>query len=97
MMRNQPDVCFEIDRVDDIGNWESVIAEGRFHELQGREALEAMDVLIARFAALERAQSHPSYVLRASEAESSRADGRPIVLFRIQLAKKTGRFERTSP
>ena len=98
MMRKNPDVCFEVDRVEDVGNWKSVIAEGRFHELGGREALEAMDVLIARFAAFERAQErHPSYVLRASEAESSRADGRPIVLFRIQLAEKTGRFERTSP
>ena len=97
MMRKQPDVCFEIDRVEDLGNWKSVIAEGRFHELGGREALEAMDVLIARFAELERAQEpHPSYVLRASESESSRADGRPIVLFRIELAEKTGRFERTS-
>ena len=97
MMRKQPDVCFEIDRVEDLGNWKSVIAEGRFYELGGREALEAMDVLIARFAELERTQEpHPSYVLRASEAESSRADGRPIVLFRIQLAEKTGRFERTS-
>ena len=98
MMRRHPDVCFEIDRVEDVGNWKSVIAEGRFHELGGREALEAMDVLIARFAELERAQEpHPSYVLRASEADSSRADGRPIVLFRIELAERTGRFERTSP
>lgn len=98
MMRKNSDVCFEIDRVEDVGNWKSVIGEGRFHELGGREALEAMDVLIARFAELERAQErHPSYVLRASEAESSRADGRAIVLFRIQLGEKTGRFERTSP
>ena len=98
MMRKNPDVCFEVDRVEDVGNWKSVIAEGRFHELGGREALEAMDVLIARFAELERAQGgHPSYVLRASEAESSRADGRAIVLFRIKLEEKTGRFERTSP
>jgi nitroimidazol reductase NimA-like FMN-containing flavoprotein (pyridoxamine 5'-phosphate oxidase superfamily) len=98
MMRKNPDVSFEIDRVEDVGNWKSVIAEGRFDELGGRDALEAMDVLIARFAAIERAQEpHPSYVLRASEAESPRADGRAIVLFRIQLGEKTGRFERTGP
>jgi hypothetical protein len=96
MMRNNPDVCFEVDRVEDIGNWRSAIAFGRFEELDGREALDAMDVLIARFAAIESAQDpHPSYVLRAPEAESGRADGRPIVLFRIRLAEKTGRFEQT--
>ncbi len=98
MMRTSPDVCFEVDRVKDVGNWKSVVANGRFEELGGHEALAAMDVLIARFAAIERAQDPPSsYVLRASEAESPRADGRPIVLFRLRLIEKTGRFERTNP
>jgi uncharacterized protein len=96
MMRKNPEVCFEVDRVEDIGNWKSVVATGRFQELDGREALEAMDVLIARFEALVRAQDlHPSYVLRASAAEPGAADGRPIVLFRIRLTDKSGRFERT--
>jgi len=97
MMRKNPVVCFEVDRVEDIGKWRSAIAFGRFEELGGREALDAMDILIARFAAIERAQQgpYPSYVLRASEAESPRADGRPIVLFRIRLIEKTGRFEQT--
>jgi hypothetical protein len=55
-----------------------------------------MDVLLARFAALDRARDpHPSFVLRASDAEPPHADGRSIVLFRIHLAEKTGRFERT--
>lgn len=96
MMRKNPDVCFEVDRIEDIGNWKSVVANGRFQELEGRDALEAMDVLIARFAALERREgAHPSYVFRASDVEPARADGGAIVLFRIRLADKTGRFERT--
>jgi hypothetical protein len=33
--------------------------------------------------------------LRATGIEPARADGREIVLFRIHLADKTGRFERT--
>jgi uncharacterized protein len=96
MMRKNPDVCFEVDRVEDVGNWKSVVATGRFQELGGPESLEAMDVLIARFAAVARSQDpHPSYVLRASVAEPPGADGRPIVLFRIRLTEKSGRFERT--
>jgi nitroimidazol reductase NimA-like FMN-containing flavoprotein (pyridoxamine 5'-phosphate oxidase superfamily) len=96
MMRKNPVVCFEVDRVEDLGNWRSVIATGRFEELSGREALDAMDVLIARFMVIERLNDpHPSYVFRESEVEPPRADGREIVLFRIHLAKKTGRFERT--
>lgn len=97
MMRKNPVVCFEVDRIEDIGSWRSVIALARFEELGGREALAAMDILIARLAAIRPDRDeHPSYVLRASEVESSRADGRPIVLFRLLLAEKTGRFERVA-
>jgi len=96
MMRKNPVVCFEVDRIKDMGNWRSVIATGRFEELSGRDAIAAMDVLIKRFVAVERPdQPHPSYVFRESEAEPSRTDGREIVIFRIRIAEKTGRFERT--
>jgi nitroimidazol reductase NimA-like FMN-containing flavoprotein (pyridoxamine 5'-phosphate oxidase superfamily) len=104
LMRKNPVVCFEVDRVQDMGNWKSVIATGRFEELHGRDALAAMDVLIKRFAAIERSgEPHPSYVFRKSEeyvfrkaeAEPLQADGREIVIFRIRLAEKTGRFEQT--
>jgi hypothetical protein len=97
MMRKNPAVCFEVDRIENIGNWRSVIATGRFEELRGREAIAAMEVLIARFAAIGRVlEPHPSYVLRASQTESPLADGRPVVLYRIRLVEKTGRFERTA-
>jgi len=97
MMRKNPVVCFEVDRVENVGNWRSVIAMGRFEELSGREALDAMDVLIARFMAIERAsEPHPSYIFRESEVEPARADGQEIVLYRIRLVEKTGRFERTT-
>jgi nitroimidazol reductase NimA-like FMN-containing flavoprotein (pyridoxamine 5'-phosphate oxidase superfamily) len=80
-----------------MGNWKSVIANGRFEELTGRAAIAAMDVLIKRFVAVERPdQPHPSYIFRESEAEPPRTDGREIVIFRIRIAEKTGRFERTS-
>ena len=94
MMRKNPTVCFEVDRVQDVGNWKSVIATGRFEELSGRDVIAAMDVLISRFGEMA-APAHPSFVLRSSGAEPPRADGRTIVLYRIHLAEKTGRFEKT--
>ena len=48
MMRSNPDVCFEVDRIENLANWESVIARGRFEELRGEEAVRAMDLLIER-------------------------------------------------
>jgi hypothetical protein len=104
MMRKNPVVCFEVDRVHDIGNWRSVVATGRFEELNGRDAIAAMDILIKRFVGMERSgEPHPSYVFRKSEAyvfrkaevELIEADGREVVIFRIRLSEKTGRFEQT--
>ena len=95
MMRKNPVVCFEVDRVDDVSNWKSVIATGRYEELSGRGAVAAMDILIGRFAALPGLdEKHPSFILRKADAEPSPADGREIVLFRIRLGEKSGRFER---
>jgi uncharacterized protein len=95
LMRQNPQVCFEIDRVRDLGNWQSVVALGYFEELRGDEAIVAMDLLIARFAPLaQRLEHHPSYVLRALQRESLIA-GKSVMLYRIRLAEKSGRFERT--
>jgi hypothetical protein len=53
-----------------------------------------MDVLISRLGQVgDSARTHPSYLLRSSETAG--VDGRPIVLYRILLTEKTGRFEKT--
>jgi hypothetical protein len=53
-----------------------------------------MDLLIQRLTPLAPDESsHPSYILRA--AEPAAADGRGVILFRIRLTEKTGRFERS--
>lgn len=32
-MRQHPEVCFEVDRLDNMANWQSVVAHGIFEEL----------------------------------------------------------------
>lgn len=96
MMRKNPEVCFEVDRVEDAANWRSVIAWGRFEELRGTDAIRAMDLWIERFAGLVVSEtSHPSYVLRRADVGSPREDGRGVILYRILLTEKTGRFEKS--
>ena len=48
MMRMNPAVCFEVDHMDDMANWRSVIATGRFEELHGEAAKLGLQVLLAR-------------------------------------------------
>jgi len=49
MLRKNPQVCVEVDQVDDLANWRSVVAGGWFEELDGDEAESAVNVLMARF------------------------------------------------
>jgi nitroimidazol reductase NimA-like FMN-containing flavoprotein (pyridoxamine 5'-phosphate oxidase superfamily) len=86
MMRSQPDVCFEVDRMDSLSNWKSVIARGTFSELEAKEAELAMEILRRRFAPLvPSATSAPDGHLHRS--------GMPWSVFRILLGERTGRFE----
>ena len=86
MMRENPHVCFEVDRMDDLANWRSVIAWGTFEELHGDRAETAMQMLIEqiepRIDGPPGASVHPTHSTQ------------PVVLYRIRLEEKTGRFER---
>ena len=46
MMRKHPIVCFEVDHLQNMANWQSVIANGRFEELKDlalkKDALEGL-------------------------------------------------------
>ena len=89
-MRSNPGVCFEVDRMESLSEWSSVIAMGTFSELKEREADLAMQLLRRRFAPLVASETsvpdgheHPS--------------GMPWSVFRILLGERTGRFERPAP
>ncbi len=94
MMRENPNVCFEVDRMDDLGNWRSVIAWGHFEELSGSEADHAMASLLAKLLpiAVTSETSHPPKDL--THQHRAQSDGLPAVIYRIRLTELTGRFER---
>jgi nitroimidazol reductase NimA-like FMN-containing flavoprotein (pyridoxamine 5'-phosphate oxidase superfamily) len=94
IMRANPAVCFEIDRVVHVGDWMSVIAWGTYEELTGEESLSAMNLLIERLRKDLRGSEHPSYVLRTIASSPPDPDSEWIVLYRIRLTKVKGRFER---
>lgn len=78
MMRQSPDVCFEVDEYE-RGSWRSVIVDGTYEELAGDAAEQALALLVARFAGGSSGRSRP------------RAEGRTPVAFRIVPRRLSGR------
>ncbi len=97
MMRANPNVCFEVDDMESMANWRSVIAWGVYEELSGEEASQAMQLLIERLRPLIASETSPAPHgdgTVSSEAHRGDAAGKTAVVFRILLQEKTGRFEK---
>lgn len=87
MLRKNPEVCVEIDRVEHLGSWRSVIAYGRAELLAGSDAAAAAKLIAAR---LTQFAGDPRSSARLEEALG---DGRSFHVVRIPLHEKTGRVE----
>jgi len=94
MMRKNPEVCFQTDAIDSLSNWESVIAWGRFEEITDLlEKQLAMQKILNKMMPLmhgETAQPSHGFTSEASDVSNEVE----LILYKIILTKKTGRFEK---
>ena len=94
MMHQNPLVCVEVDHIDDLANWRSVIASGRFEELFGSDATVALARLRERLEPFVVSETTPAAeTLREGETHVRSGNGHASI-YRIRLFEKTGRFER---
>lgn len=84
-MQAHPDVCFEVEHVDDLTNWRSVIGWGRFEALAGPTAEHGMAMLIERLM--------PLLGIDDTQRPPDHGEGHRAGVFRIHLTETTGRFE----
>ena len=91
-MRQNPSVCFEVDAMTGISNWESVIVWGYFEELQGRAAIEARTFMYNNILDLLTENSvHPhEHAYTRLIDDSNRIKE---FMYRIRIEEKQGRFE----
>src|SRR5579864_6430013 len=86
MMRENPRVCFEVDSMDGMANWKSVIATGVFQELHGDDAAKHGSWLVDELQT--RLEGPPGETVHPRRGSSTG------VVYRIVLEEKAGRFER---
>jgi nitroimidazol reductase NimA-like FMN-containing flavoprotein (pyridoxamine 5'-phosphate oxidase superfamily) len=94
MMRKNPKVCFQVDHLQNMANWQSVIAYGEFEELTEPLARKnALQKLHERQLPMISSETvHLSADWPFIPSELNKISG---IAFRIRVDEKTGRFEKT--
>ena len=92
MMRKNPNVCFQADIISSIFRWQSAIIWGTFVEITDREHKhQAMQGIIHRLMPLTTSPAgHPSHGIIANEND---LDLLEVIVYKIEISEKTGRFE----
>lgn len=93
MMRQNPQVCVEVDEIESFSNWRSVIAWGIFEELKEKKARDkGMKIIKDRLspyltheASSSKQHSFPPFVVEKSTQTT---------IYRIRITESTGRFEK---
>ena len=95
MMRKNPKICFQIDQMDSMADWKSVIIWGTFEELEGELRNKALKKLIARKLpgiASNTVKFSADWPFPATDLKG--IDG---IVYRIFIEEKTGRMEIPNP
>ena len=94
LMREYPKVCFEVEHMTDMANWQTVIGWGVFEEMtdpgERNYALNKLHERILPMISSETVQLSADWPFKPSEPGTIEG-----VTFRIHLAEKNGRFERS--
>lgn len=93
ILRKNPNVCFEVDMMTDMRNWQSVVATGKFEELKDDAAEKAREILFGKVFSLMTSSTVHAHEHQAGDEldDSSRVKH---VMYRIKIKQVTGRFEK---
>jgi len=93
MMRENPEICFEVENIKDITNWQSVIAWGKFEEItemaEKQIVLQKLTDRITPFMIDDSVTREHGF----ADKESDIGTTVELIIYKIIVHKKTGRFE----
>ncbi len=94
MMRKNPQVCFQVDAMENMTNWRSVIIWGEYQELKGEKDQKAgIKIMVDRLTPFMISETvQPSSHPHAPEIVEK---GFKAIAYRIKVIESTGRFEKT--
>lgn len=90
IMRKNPSVCFQVDVIENLANWRSVLIDGEFEELTTSVLqLKAFKLLKVRLSPIITSDAAKPLEYSASGEKKLRP-----VFFRISVLAKSGRYEK---
>lgn len=93
MMRLNPSVCFEVDKMLSFQNWKSVIAWGKYQEItEETEKQNALQAFVNRMMYFKISETAQPPELSANRIHPRNEKIRTVV-FKIIIENLTGRFE----
>ncbi|MDG1276518.1 MAG: pyridoxamine 5'-phosphate oxidase family protein [Algoriphagus sp.] len=91
--KENPSVCFQVDRIENLANWQSVIIQGEFQVLKGSEVEQAQQFLTNRMLPFKTGESSlPKFSME--KLPSLTKPFTQFITYRIQIREKYGRFEK---
>ncbi len=93
ILRKNPHVCFQVDLVTSMNNWQSIQAFGTYEELDEEKAEKAREKLFGNvFTLMTEARSHHFEHDLADKIDDSNRIKH--VMFKIKIREVAGRFEK---
>ncbi|MEB2785258.1 pyridoxamine 5'-phosphate oxidase family protein [Algoriphagus persicinus] len=97
IMRNNPRVCFQVDSIENMTNWRSVIAWGEFEEMKNEDEYEfGMRILNNRLAPFVTSNAVRPHNDNDKNVLNYVVKGEKILVFRIKILEQSGRFENSN-
>lgn len=93
MMRQNPEVCVQMEEIRDLANWKSAILWGAYEELEGADRARASGLLVDKYGPtfMDPSIGAP----RGRDVTPPRLDAQPVPLiaYAINVREVTGRAE----
>ncbi|MBD1393002.1 pyridoxamine 5'-phosphate oxidase family protein [Mucilaginibacter glaciei] len=93
MMRKNPEICFEVENIRDVTNWQTVITWGRFEEItdmaEKQKVLQQLTDRITPYIIDDSVTREHGF----ADGESDIGTSIELIMYKIIIHKKTGRFE----
>ncbi len=93
MMRKNPKVCFEVDVVENMANWRSVVLWGEYEELDGVLSQEkGLKIIMEKLVPLIASQTlrYEDQFMQPHLVEKQLKS----IVYRIKIQEQTGRYEK---